>query len=890
MPVLADMRGSLALLPFNRCFPRALRSIKIQVIPHLRSCLPDNILAMPYYGSDDTASDADSTTVQYQPPRRAQHRSRHREPRGSHSDEEEYGDADYHIHPVSRRRGLDDLYNRPPVIRVRRPSPSRSRSRNHGIEHENGRSRRPRTESSPPRPSSSRHASKARLTPSDMDTFYSEEKPYNRELNRSSSAEATTSRYGSDYSRGRPSGYQRSETEDMRGTYQRGRVSSLDPSQVRRTLRTTSIQRAAEAEEPRSIRTYSPERDSPATGTSTGMCRSHSSRSTRDLMTRALPPRASRSSIPIWDRDAMYQYYNVRGKDIRLLYLLPGTESMVKCEIIPASLKSHPEYMALSYAWGDSDDTAPIQVNGYRFDVTSSLHGALVALRKRHKHPLLWVDAVCINQQNKEEQSHQVSMMTQIYSQAKSVAIWLGPEADNSEHAISLLRDVSDIAHDPRAMNHLLASRGDQMRFTALVDLFERDYWDRLWVVQEVLNARSVTVYCGNTSLPWRVYVDASDAFKRHEEQLKQYLPSTGNNKVIPLVSQQQFQYSVVLAFKGPASLERLRQEPDAEPISLLSVLCNCRLKLSSEPRDKVFGVLGILPQEFKYNFPPNYSASLREVYTNVVEFLLHATGSFDVICAAIHFPVQRSVTKLPSWVPDWSHVVNVCPLGGIDVFSAAGGTKAAFGFVDRPLRTKLEVSAIYLGRVFRKGTAVDTFLGIEKLLMAFLNWRAEMLRGWPIQNAQIREAFCRTLCLDQLGNWNTSEWMGICYHVFASLIQEWLPYIVLDDELRWYANELNTGVAPDNRQIIIEKNCKEMSGRRYFMTEDGLMGMGTGFLRNGDIVCVPLGCSTPVILREERNGEYRFIGDAYVDGYMYGRAVDELGDGRRELRKYVLC
>lgn len=720
-----------------------------------------------------------------------------------------------------------------------------------------------------------------------MDPFYGEEKPYNRELNRSSSAKATTSRYGSDYPRGRPSGYQRSETED---TYQRGRVSSLDPSQGRRTLRTSSIQRAAEAEEPRRIHTYSPERDSPATGTSTGMRRSHSSRSTRDLMTRALPPRASRSSIPIWDRDAMYQYYNVRGKDIRLLYLLPGTESMVKCEIIPASLKSHPKYMALSYAWGDPDDTAPIQVNGCRFDVTSNLHSALVALRKRHKHPLLWVDAVCINQRNKEEQSHQVSMMTQIYSQAKSVVIWLGPEADNSEHAISLLRDVSDIAHDPRAMNHLIASREDQMRFTALVDLFERDYWDRLWVVQEVLNARSVTVYCGNTSLPWRVYVDASDAFERHEDQLKQSFQPSINDKGIFFVSQQQVQYSYVLAYKGPGSLEKLRQWPDAGPISLLNVLRRCRLKLSSEPRDKVFGVLGILPQEFKYNFPPNYSASLREVYTNVVEFLLHATGSFDVICAAIHFPVQRSVTKLPSWVPDWSHVVNVCPLGGIDVFSAAGGTKAAFGFVDRPLRTKLEVSGIYLDIVYDRGIAVGTYYSIEDFIMAFLNWRATILNRWPLQDDQIRESFCRTLCLDQVKWCDARMWVRVCYHSFASQIQQILPYIPLDDELRWYIS-LETGIPRDNRKNLIYDNCaRKMSGRLFFLTYHGLMGMGTGFMQHGDIVCVPLGCSTPVILRKQRNGEYRYVGDAYVDGYMYGKAVDELEEGKRELRKYVLC
>lgn len=722
-----------------------------------------------------------------------------------------------------------------------------------------------------------------------MDPFYSEEKPYNRELKRSSSAEATTSRYSSDYPRGRPSVYQRSETEDMRGTYQRGRVSSLDPSQSRRTLRTGSTQRAAEPEEPRSIRAYSPEGDRPAN--STRMCRSRSSRGSRDSMTRTLPPRASRSSIPIWDRDAIYQHYSVRGKDIRLLCLLPGAKSMVECELIPASLKSHPKYMALSYAWGDPDDTAPIQLNGCQFDVTSSLHSALVTLRKRHNPVLLWVDAVCINQRNKEEQSHQVNMMTQIYSQAESVAVWLGPEADNSEHAIRLLRDISDRRFGDHSALYDLLDSEDQMRFTALVDLFERDYWNRLWVVQEVLNARSVTVYCGNTSLPWRAYVDAIRVFRGFSSELERHFPI---NKLIPssfrLSQQQRLHYHFVLTNIGPASLERLRQWAGAGPTSLLNVLQGCRLKLSSEPRDKVFGVLGILSQGVEYSFPPDYNASLREVYTNVVDFLLRATGSLDVICSAIHFPTYMSVTKLPSWVPDWSHMSRITPLSLIHGFSASNSEKARFGFVDGPLRTRLEVTAIYLDRVSYNGIAFDISYSVENFLMAFLNWRAKLLIAWPIHDDPIREAFCRTLCLGQLRGWTAREWVWVCYHTFASQIQEILPHIQLDDELRWYANLQATGMPGYDKEGFINDNFERgMVGRVSFLTDNGLMGIGTGFLSHRDIVCVPLGCSTPVILREQINGEYRFVGDAYVDGYMYGRAVDELGDGRRELRMYVL-
>lgn len=65
---------------------------------------------------------------------------------------------------------------------------------------------------------------------------------------------------------------------------------------------------------------------------------------------------------------------------------------------------------------------------------------------------------------------------------------------------------------------------------------------------------------------------------------------------------------------------------------------------------------------------------------------------------------------------------------------------------------------------------------------------------------------------------------------------------------------------------------------------------MGIGSMLLGDIVVVSLGCSTPVILRPEgTRGEYRFIGDVYIHGYMNGRAVDEWKNNKREMRKYVL-
>lgn len=182
----------------------------------------------------------------------------------------------------------------------------------------------------------------------------------------------------------------------------------------------------------------------------------------------------------------------------------------------------------------------------------------------------------------------------------------------------------------------------------------------------------------------------------------------------------------------------------------------------------------------------------------------------------------------------------------------------------------------------------------MHNLLPAFMHWRAKFLRERVLftqtYREQVDEAFCRTLSMGRVTRWSPGEWARVCYHVFASLILENLPYIILDDQLRCYADH-KIGIAPRDKERILLDNCgSAMMNRCFFITVGGLMGMGSGFMLSNDIVCVPLGCKTPIIIRPEgNNGEYRYVGYAYLDGYMYGRAIDEWKDGRRELRKYVL-
>lgn len=78
--------------------------------------------------------------------------------------------------------------------------------------------------------------------------------------------------------------------------------------------------------------------------------------------------------------------------------------------------------------------------------------------------------------------------------------------------------------------------------------------------------------------------------------------------------------------------------------------------------------------------------------------------------------------------------------------------------------------------------------------------------------------------------------------------------------------------------------------GRCFFITDEDRVGLGTGFMTRGDIVVVPLRCSTPVVLWPEGDG-YRFVGDVYINEYMFGRAVEECNKGfmDRQVKTYII-
>jgi hypothetical protein len=267
--------------------------------------------------------------------------------------------------------------------------------------------------------------------------------------------------------------------------------------------------------------------------------------------------------------------------EIRLLRLLPGTwRDDILCELVNDTLGSVRPYHALSYVWGSAAKTKTILLDGHSFAVTVNLESTLRHLRSHMQETLLWVDALCINQTDHRERTHQVNLMGRIYQSSKDVLVYLGDGIGRHGRYLDIKIDgiapqktvffdtEKDSPHIKRFMepNALKAfattydeDRSDRMTNTvnvfsfirtlswvnhlvevpwlasdnndadvekALLHIFESlrrfmhapftPWWGRIWVVQEVVLPPKVIIVCGTVSAPWTMFARAASQCLYH--------------------------------------------------------------------------------------------------------------------------------------------------------------------------------------------------------------------------------------------------------------------------------------------------------------------------------------------------------------------------------------
>jgi ankyrin repeat protein len=192
----------------------------------------------------------------------------------------------------------------------------------------------------------------------------------------------------------------------------------------------------------------------------------------------------------------------------------------IECQLFEQSLSNseHISYEALSYVWGSSELVECIILDRKQFWITDNLYSALQRLQMRDRDRYLWIDAICINQADKEEQSRQVQRMGSIYGLAEGVLFWLGKATLEITTLMDALNQHQPTTADCDLRQWMLDDNRLDVYRTGLRQLLRRQWFTRIWILQEVANARKAVVCSGTRSVPAEIFARAPSMIREQPE------------------------------------------------------------------------------------------------------------------------------------------------------------------------------------------------------------------------------------------------------------------------------------------------------------------------------------------------------------------------------------
>lgn len=530
----------------------------------------------------------------------------------------------------------------------------------------------------------------------------------------------------------------------------------------------------------------------------------------------------------------------------------PSSNQAVSCVLIEVPFSYHegsplPSYSALSYCWGAADQTREISLNGLSLRVTKNLEAALRQLRRKDEGVLLWVDALCINQSDDQEKAEQVGKMGQIFQRAASVVAWIGPQQEDSDLAMDWVARAGDHTldlEDPMHEKHLDLK-------TALLRLFDLPYWSRIWIVQELVRARTLVYQCGSASVT--------------EGQLRAAVNTLRDLK-----------YEFWDQCRNPQNAVMLRTYAGLPP--LIFLLRTFRHFEASLGQDKIFALLGLARDVRALR--PDYASPCEATYTAFARALIDA-GYVEILSLCEARRLGGGDLRLPSWVPDWSRKGDRDPLQQRELDSATMPLKArleppysACGHLGRRQVTTghvnvsdsgiLRLDALFIGRVERLGSEWDNHPGQWLFDILGLTLMASNQSETPNQRF---ERVLRTAVADQqLRSRNRDGFKLRMDKGFLSEVRERLQ----EQDLRAMDPDMfaDLGIWDYHQQIW----CLAW-GRRPIIVSNRI-GLGPIEAQVGDSVCIFRGAGVPYVVRRQATGKCKLVGEAYVDGVMDGEAV----------------
>lgn len=660
---------------------------------------------------------------------------------------------------------------------------------------------------------------------------------------------------------------------------------------------------------------------------------------------------------------SIYKALDPHLPEIRVLKLLPSAsfDARLECQLLHRALYGDSDgYEALSYVWGGNEFTAEIILNNEPYSITPNLEIALRHLRQPSAERTLWVDALCINQHDLVERSRQVLLMKDIYAHCTVDLAWMltrdewepqklttGPQKCTTKiptisTAFELIKKISfkdaktlaRMRDGPFIGDSRDAVPGEFLltdfeQWTLVMTFGARDIYHRVWTMQEFAYAPKLKLVAGPHELDWdvvaaflgdRPYADAFHAAFGH----------WGGGKALDLF------------FSGAVKVHDQRRAlcDGNYKSTLLDVLARFQQNRATDPRDCVYGILGLVTEQ--HGIAVDYTKSAAQVFLDAALSIINTQKNLDIICQTAWMASPRSENphELPSWVPDFSDSVYLDAHRGI-LFAQRGIYAAGREYLSDPCRPVnkqfLPVKAVVLG-CFSGDCTLEltrsTFNSVEEyrealvkkihrdkdhlspVFVAPFKWLEASGLGVDILDGETRygitgetaiRAYWRTLLTDcgayPIKRLSEQEILQID-DAFKSILG------FLNDKLGVSASE----EADKKREDTEEPSKRSKKGRYDKVTNGTMLGLwesmpetaSTMWLRNyqtrtflvtenglytmvrdvmvGDTIVSVDGAKVPLILRKQQSHDgvetYSFVGTAYVHGYMDGEALDLVETG----------
>lgn len=575
---------------------------------------------------------------------------------------------------------------------------------------------------------------------------------------------------------------------------------------------------------------------------------------------------------------------------IRVLILQPGEDGeMVRCSLKEMDLDSKPQYEALSYCWGESSDGRVILCQGLRMTVTENLYSALIRLRKIEGSRSLWVDAICINQEDTDERTQQVQLMGQIYRQCEQCLVWLGPHNDVDGLAYELLHRIQDFVQAERPTRDTTSLLPGKLRskhattpgqWIALSGLFARPWFERIWTLQEIVLPHRALMIWGKFSF------DAGDFYIAvefiNQNQLESHLLGTAGGYLQSL---------------RVAELRRQYHAHTTE-MDLMDLLQDSRDRDATDVRDKVFGILGLCPGESAWASELGYRDTAEEIYIHVATYILNFSSNPARLLSACTFDSASSkgVKDLPSWVPDWTQRIGrescIKDFEAMQAFRAGGSnlfrptiSTLANGFKALQVRGKI-LSFLHSFVERHSPKFEDEFKFKHRPDMSTCerigDWYMYIALGWFFEclsdgdvDVTIERFFFRKCWELMRGRHDKAALLDTlaCSITHPSEREHFMKYEPVAESYNGHDHQVQ--MRDRARSAFLHGLDSWTRVRKFCVTNNGQIGWVPILAEPSDVICAIEGVALPYVLRREPDGgSYTVIGHCYIYGIMQGESM----------------